>query len=53
MTWTEVETKGTPPTPCYGHSMTYVDKDRVFFFGGKGFSVTNHIHILYLGMLSR
>ncbi len=49
MTWTEIETKGTPPTPCYGHSMTLVDKNRVLFFGGKGFSVTNHIHILYLG----
>eukprot|EP01127_Copromyxa_protea_P002768 TRINITY_DN12729_c0_g1_i1.p1 TRINITY_DN12729_c0_g1~~TRINITY_DN12729_c0_g1_i1.p1 ORF type:complete len:547 (-),score=113.97 TRINITY_DN12729_c0_g1_i1:75-1715(-) len=48
MTWTEVETKGTPPTPCYGHSMTLVDNDRVLFFGGKGFTVTNHIHILYL-----
>jgi hypothetical protein len=29
--------------------MTQLDKNRVLFFGGKGFSVTNHIHILFLG----
>eukprot|EP01126_Amoeba_proteus_P059891 TRINITY_DN7873_c0_g1_i4.p1 TRINITY_DN7873_c0_g1~~TRINITY_DN7873_c0_g1_i4.p1 ORF type:complete len:433 (-),score=86.98 TRINITY_DN7873_c0_g1_i4:191-1489(-) len=51
MTWAECETKGTPPTPCYGHSMTLVSEDRIFFFGGKGYAVMNHIHILQLDTL--
>jgi len=48
MTWTECETHNTPPSPCYGHTATYIGDDRIFFFGGKGYQVLNDIHILHL-----
>jgi len=48
MTWTECETQSTPPSPCYGHQAVYLGDDRIFFFGGKGYSELNTIHILEL-----
>jgi len=48
MTWAECQTKGTPPSPCYGHSATDIGGNRILFFGGKGYAVTNDIHILHL-----
>eukprot|EP01127_Copromyxa_protea_P019030 TRINITY_DN6095_c1_g1_i2.p1 TRINITY_DN6095_c1_g1~~TRINITY_DN6095_c1_g1_i2.p1 ORF type:complete len:468 (+),score=84.96 TRINITY_DN6095_c1_g1_i2:248-1651(+) len=45
MTWSECETKGTPPTPCYGHSATVTPDETIFFFGGKGYQVLNSINI--------
>jgi N-acetylneuraminic acid mutarotase len=46
MTWTECETQGTPPSPCYGHTATYIGNDKILFFGGKGYKVLNQINIL-------
>jgi len=46
MCWTECETKNTPPSPCYGHSATYIGDNKILFFGGKGYKVLNDIHIL-------
>jgi N-acetylneuraminic acid mutarotase len=49
--WTECETHNTPPTPCYGHSATYIGDDRILYFGGKGYQVLNSIHVLHLKTL--
>jgi N-acetylneuraminic acid mutarotase len=46
MCWTECETQGTPPSPCYGHSGSYIGNDRILFFGGKGYKVLNQINVL-------
>lgn len=46
MTWSECDTKGTPPTPCYGHSATAIEGDRILFYGGKGYAVHNSINVL-------
>jgi len=46
MTWTECETQGTPPSPCYGHTSTYIGNDRILFYGGKGYKVVNQINVL-------
>jgi len=46
MCWTECETQGTPPSPCYGHSGTYIGNDRILFFGGKGYKVLNQLNVL-------
>jgi len=46
MTWHECETFNTPPLPCYGHSGTKIDDQRILYFGGKGYKVLNSIHIL-------
>jgi len=32
MCWTECETQGTPPPPCYGHSATFVGDNKILFF---------------------
>jgi len=48
MCWTECETHNTPPSPCYGHSATYIGDDRILYFGGKGYQVLSDIHILHL-----
>jgi len=48
MCWTECETHNTPPSPCYGHTATYIGDDRILYFGGKGYQVLNDIHILHL-----
>uniref|UniRef100_A0A6B2L0T0 Uncharacterized protein n=1 Tax=Arcella intermedia TaxID=1963864 RepID=A0A6B2L0T0_9EUKA len=48
MCWTECETHNTPPSPCYGHSATYIGDDKILYFGGKGYQVLNDIHILEL-----
>lgn len=45
MTWSECETKGTPPTPCYGHSATVTPEGTIFYFGGKGYQVLNSINV--------
>lgn len=45
MTWAEVETRSTPPQPCYGHTASYIGENKILVFGGKGFTVTNSIHI--------
>eukprot|EP01127_Copromyxa_protea_P009545 TRINITY_DN2261_c0_g1_i1.p1 TRINITY_DN2261_c0_g1~~TRINITY_DN2261_c0_g1_i1.p1 ORF type:complete len:525 (-),score=82.62 TRINITY_DN2261_c0_g1_i1:143-1717(-) len=45
MTWSEVETKSTPPQPCYGHSATYIGNNQILMFGGKGFQVTANISV--------
>jgi N-acetylneuraminic acid mutarotase len=46
MTWTECETQGTPPSPCYGHTANYIGNDKILFFGGKGYKVLNQLNIL-------
>jgi len=46
LTWHESDTKNTPPSPCYGHSATYIGDKDILFFGGKGYQVHNSIHIL-------
>lgn len=51
MTWQEVATKGSPPPPCYGHASVAVGNTKLLFFGGKGYSVSNAIHILDISML--
>eukprot|EP01125_Pyxidicula_operculata_P011586 TRINITY_DN3797_c0_g1_i1.p1 TRINITY_DN3797_c0_g1~~TRINITY_DN3797_c0_g1_i1.p1 ORF type:complete len:385 (-),score=114.65 TRINITY_DN3797_c0_g1_i1:533-1687(-) len=48
MTWTECETKSTPPLPCYGHSATLYADNKILFFGGKGYKTLNSIHVLDL-----
>jgi hypothetical protein len=49
MTWAEVETRSTPPQPCYGHTANYIGDNKLLVFGGKGYTVTNAIHIFNLG----
>lgn len=46
MHWSEVEAQGIPPSPCYGHTATFIGDNKIVFFGGKGFNVLNAIHIL-------
>lgn len=41
MTWNEVETKGLPPLPSYGHTATHVGDGKILLHGGKGFEITN------------
>lgn len=48
MTWSECEVKGTPPTPCYGHSATYIGHNKILFFGGKAYNVLNTLTLLDL-----
>jgi len=48
MTWAEVETRSTPPQPCYGHTANYIGDNKLLVFGGKGYTVTNAIHIFNL-----
>eukprot|EP01126_Amoeba_proteus_P013753 TRINITY_DN15899_c0_g1_i2.p1 TRINITY_DN15899_c0_g1~~TRINITY_DN15899_c0_g1_i2.p1 ORF type:complete len:274 (-),score=58.55 TRINITY_DN15899_c0_g1_i2:203-1024(-) len=48
MTWSEWETKGTPPHPCYGHSANLLPDGKIFYFGGKGYHVLNGINIFHL-----
>lgn len=50
MSWGEVETTGIPPSPCYGHSANYIGDNKIIYFGGKGFSVLNSVHIFETGM---
>lgn len=50
MTWSEVETKSTPPQPCYGHTATHIGDNQILVFGGKGYQVTNNISIFDLSM---
>lgn len=49
MSWSEVETTGIPPSPCYGHSANYIGDNKIIYFGGKGFSVLNSVHIFDTG----
>lgn len=49
MSWGEVETTGIPPSPCYGHSANYIGDNKIIYFGGKGFSVLNSVHIFETG----
>eukprot|EP01123_Difflugia_compressa_P010709 TRINITY_DN3994_c0_g1_i1.p1 TRINITY_DN3994_c0_g1~~TRINITY_DN3994_c0_g1_i1.p1 ORF type:complete len:633 (+),score=148.45 TRINITY_DN3994_c0_g1_i1:128-2026(+) len=46
MCWTECETHNTPPSPCYGHSATYIGDNNILYFGGKGYQVLRDIHVL-------
>jgi len=48
MCWTECETKNTPPSPCYGHTATYIGDNKILFFGGKGYKVLNDLNVLEL-----
>jgi len=52
MSWRECETHNTPPTPCYGHTGTYIGDNKILYFGGKGYQVHNQIHILDLKTFS-
>jgi len=52
MSWTECETHNTPPSPCYGHSGTYIGDNKILYFGGQGYKTHNQIHILDLKTLS-
>jgi len=49
MVWREVETSGIPPSPCYGHTASYIGDNKIIYFGGKGFQVLNTLNILELG----
>jgi hypothetical protein len=51
MIWSEVETKGTPPSPCYGHTANYIGNNKIVFFGGKGFDILNSFSIFDVSML--
>jgi len=51
MTWAEVESRSTPPQPVYGHTANYIGDNRILIFGGKGFAVTNSIHVFHIDTL--
>jgi hypothetical protein len=51
LTWVECETHNTPPSPCYGHTATYIGDNRILYYGGKGYQVLNSIHILHLNTM--
>jgi len=47
--WNECEVSGTPPTPCFGHTSSYVEhRNQIIFFGGKGYHVVSDINIINL-----
>lgn len=49
--WTECEIQNTPPSPCYGHTATYIGDNRILYYGGKGYQVLNTIHVLNLNTM--
>jgi N-acetylneuraminic acid mutarotase len=51
MTWSECEVKGTPPTPCYGHSAVFIGNNKILFFGGKAYNVLNTLTLLDLNKM--